>query len=460
MKLWGGRFEKNSSSAMDAFHSSIAFDSRMAKNDIEGSMAHVMMLGKQNIIPASIAQNIRLGLQGLLKDLHDEKLEFAIEAEDIHMNIETLLIERIGEDGKHLHTGRSRNDQVALDMRLYMKDEISHTISLLTELESALVLTAKKHIKTVMPGYTHLQKAQPITLAHHILAYAQMFKRDILRMQDCLARMDECPLGSGALATSTYPIDRTYTAELLGFARICENSMDAVSDRDYCIEFCSNASIAMMHLSRFCEELVLWSSDEFQFIEIDDAYATGSSIMPQKKNPDAAELIRGKTGRVYGDLMALLTVMKGIPLAYNKDMQEDKEATFDALDTLQACLSIFTKMFESITFREKTMRESASRGFTNATDAADFLVKNGVSFRDAHEIIGKIVLDCIKKNVAISDLSLEDLKLYNEQFTPAIYDAVSLDICVNERKVAGGPAKESIKKQIKNIELFLRDNSF
>lgn len=455
MKLWGGRFEKGTDAAMDAFHSSIAFDSRMARQDILGSIAHARMLKKQNIINDKDADDIIEGLKGILADLEADKITFRVDAEDIHMNIESLLTERIGEAGKRLHTGRSRNDQVALDMRLYMRDGIQDVRAKLIQLADCLVKTAKKHTNTVMPGYTHLQKAQPITLAHHIMAYFEMFKRDIGRLHDCLERLNYCPLGSGALATSTYPIDREFVAKELGFSGICSNSLDAVSDRDFCIEFTANASMIMMHLSRFCEELILWSSDEFQFVTMDDAYSTGSSIMPQKKNPDVAELIRGKTGRVYGDCMALLCVMKSLPLAYNKDMQEDKENTFDALDTCIACIDMFTRMFSTLKFNDTQMRLGAARGFTNATDAADYLVKKGLPFRSAHEVIGKLVLSCIERKVAIEDLSLDELKGFSELFDADIYKAISLETCVADRKVAGGPAPESVLAEIQNAENYL-----
>ncbi len=452
MKLWGGRFTKETGGAMDDFHSSIAFDQRLYKQDIAGSIAHARMLDKCGIISAEDAEKIVSGLSGILADIEAGKIEFSASAEDIHMNVETLLTERIGEAGKRVHTGRSRNDQVALDMRMYMKEGCAKTRELLSALIRALLKTAKAHTSSVMPGYTHLQKAQPITLAHHLLAYAEMFHRDAARIGGCLGRTDVMPLGSGALAGSTYPLDREMVKDELGFAEVSRSSLDAVSDRDFCIEFCACASIIMMHLSRFCEELVLWSSDEFRFVEMDDAYSTGSSIMPQKKNPDCAELIRGKTGRVYGDLTALLTIMKGLPLAYNKDMQEDKEATFDALDTVLACLELFTQMFASLTFNTGAMRSGASRGFTNATDAADYLVKKGVPFRTAHEIVGALVLSCIERSIAIEDLSLEELREFSDAFDEDVFEAISLEACVAGRKLPGGPAPEAVLTHIGYLE--------
>lgn len=451
-KLWGGRFEKGSDAVMESFHSSIGFDARLFREDIAGSIAHARMLGKQGIIPDEDAQRIVAGLEAIRADIEAGNVAFSEGAEDIHMNVETLLTERIGEAGKRLHTARSRNDQIALDMRLYMKDAIDRTVDALLALERALIDCAENHVNSVMPGYTHLQRAQPITLAHHVLAYAEMFARDIGRLRDCRKRTDICPLGAGALATSTYPIDRAFVAAELGFAAIAANSMDAVSDRDFCIEYVSCAATIMMHLSRFCEELILWSSGEFAFIEIDDAYATGSSIMPQKKNPDAAELIRGKTGRVYGDLTALLTTMKSLPLAYDKDMQEDKEATFDAVDTVTACLEVFTRMFATAQFRVETMRKAAALGFANATDAADYLVKRGLPFRSAHEVIGKLVLDCAKAGRAIEDCTLAELQTYSPLFDADVYDAISLECCVGGRSLPGGPAPEATKAHIRALK--------
>jgi len=455
MKLWSGRFQKNTDASMDAFHSSISFDCRLYREDIAGSIAHAKMLGRQGIIPQQDADSIVAGLQKLLADIEAGKVTFSAGAEDIHMNVETLLTERIGEAGKRVHTGRSRNDQVALDMRMYVKSAIDSTRERLKELVAALLDTAEENLFTVMPGYTHLQKAQPVTLAHHLMAYAEMFLRDLDRLADCKRRTDVLPLGAGALAGSTYPLDRAFVAKELGFAKVSRNSMDSVSDRDFCIEYCSCASIAMMHLSRFCEELILWSSDEFRFVEMDDAYATGSSIMPQKKNPDVAELIRGKTGRVYGDLMALLTVMKGLPLAYNKDMQEDKEATFDAIDTLLACLDMFTRMFKALKFNAQNMKRGAGRGFANATDAADYLVKKGLPFRSAHEVVGKLVFFCIQKGKAIDELALSELQAFSPLFGEDVYDSISLSACVAGRKLAGGPAPETVKQAIAEVREIL-----
>lgn len=456
MKLWSGRFQKNTDAAMDAFHSSISFDCRMYKEDITGSIAHAKMLGRQGIIPKEDAESIVAGLTELLADIEAGKVSFCEGAEDIHMNVETLLTERIGEAGKRVHTGRSRNDQVALDMRMYVKSAIDMTRERLKELVRALLNTAEENLFTVMPGYTHLQKAQPVTLAHHLMAYVEMFLRDLDRLSDCKRRTDVLPLGAGALAGSTYPLDRAFVAKELGFANVSRNSMDSVSDRDFCIEYCSCASMAMMHLSRFCEELILWSSDEFRFVEMDDAYSTGSSIMPQKKNPDVAELIRGKTGRVYGDLMALLTVMKGIPLAYNKDMQEDKESTFDAIDTLLACLDMFTRMFKSLKFNTENMKRGAGRGFTNATDAADYLVKKGLPFRSAHEVVGKLVFYCIQQGKAIDELSLNELKDFSALFEEDVYDCISLSACVAGRSLAGGPAPETVQQAIAEVRDLLK----
>nr|WP_317855338.1 argininosuccinate lyase [Chakrabartyella piscis] len=448
MKLWGGRFTKSTDSFTDHFHSSISFDSRMYAEDITGSIAHATMLGKQGIIPQADADLIVKTLGEILLDIQEGNVSFDEKAEDIHMNLETILISRIGDVGKRLHTGRSRNDQVALDARMYTKKEIIAVQELLKNLMETLNDLAEKNTETIMPGYTHLQRAQPVTLAHHILAYVEMFKRDYARMTDTYKRTDVLPLGSGALATTTYPLDRDFVAEQLGFAGITQNSMDGVSDRDFALEFMSAMSIMMMHLSRFCEEIILWSSHEFKFIELDDAYSTGSSIMPQKKNPDMAELIRGKTGRVYGHLMALLTTMKGLPLAYNKDMQEDKEGLFDAIDTVKMCVPVFTNMIATITVRENNMLEAAKGGFTNATDAADWLVKQGVAFRDAHEIIGKLVLYCIQNNTNLDDLSLEEYQAISPVFNESVYAAISVKQCVEARNVTGGPAKEATTKVI------------
>ena len=448
MKLWGGRFTKETSGLMEDFHSSISFDCRMYKEDIAGSIAHAKMLGKQGIISEEDSLRIVEGLEGILKDIEAGKIEFSAQAEDIHMNIETLLTQRIGDAGKRLHTGRSRNDQVALDIRMYQKRRIEQLCALIKELEQVIINIAQNNLDTIMPGYTHLQKAQPITLAHHAMAYFQMFARDIERLRDCYKRTDVCPLGSGALAGTTYPLDRHYTAELLGFSDITLNSLDGVSDRDFLIEAASCCAMIMMHLSRWCEELILWSSNEFGFVEMDDAFSTGSSIMPQKKNPDACELIRGKTGRVYGDLTALLTVMKSLPLAYNKDMQEDKEAIFDAMDTTEGCLKVFTQMLASAAFNKKKMLAGAGLGFTNATDAADYLVKKGLPFREAHEIVGHMVLICIEKGCSIDELALDELKQLSGVIEKDFYEAVSLAACVNQRLTPGGPSRDAVKEQI------------
>ena len=455
MKLWGGRFTKSTNSFVDHFHSSISFDQRLYKQDITGSIAHAKMLGKQGIIPASDSELIQKTLLEILSDIENGKIEFDEKAEDIHMNIETILIERIGDVGKRLHTGRSRNDQVALDIRMYVKDEIIEIQSFIKELQSVLNKIAKNNIDTIMPGYTHLQRAQPITFAHHVLAYFEMFKRDYERLSDVYKRTNVMPLGSGALASTTYPLDRYMVAEELGFESITLNSLDGVSDRDFCIELLSALSIIMMHLSRFCEEIILWSSHEFKFVELDDSYSTGSSIMPQKKNPDMAELIRGKTGRVYGYLIGLLTTMKGLPLAYNKDMQEDKEGVFAAIDTLNMCLPVFTAMIDTMSVNKKNMYDAAKGGFTNATDAADWLVKQGVPFRDAHAILGKLVLYCINENKALEDLSLEEFKAISPVFNESVYEAISVEKCVDARKVPGGPSKEYINELINKNDSYL-----
>lgn len=448
MKLWGGRFTKSTDSFTDHFHSSISFDSRMYKEDILGSCAHAAMLGKQGIIPKQDADLIIATLKDILDDIEAGTVTFDEKAEDIHMNIETILISRIGDVGKRLHTGRSRNDQVALDIRMYLKEQITDIKGLVKELITVLNNIAEKNVNTVMPGYTHLQNAQPVTLAHHFLAYVEMFKRDYERLCDTYKRTNVMPLGSGALAATTYPLDRDFVREQLGFDSITLDSMDGVSDRDFVIELLSALSMIMMHLSRFCEEIIIWNSQQYKFVEMDDAYSTGSSIMPQKKNPDMAELIRGKTGRVYGHLMAMLTVMKGIPLAYNKDMQEDKEGVFDAVDTLKMCLPVFTRMVDTMTFNKKNMREAARKGFMNATDAADWLVKQGVPFRDAHAVIGQLVLYCINNNKNLDDLTLDEYKAVSNVFTEDIYTAIDLDNCVNSRIVDGGPSEEYIKKLI------------
>lgn len=455
-KLWGGRFQKSTDKRVDDFNSSIRFDKRMYRQDIIGSTAHAKMLAKQGIIPQSDADLIVKGLSEILEEIEDGKVEFLIDAEDIHMNVEKLLTDKIGEAGKRLHTGRSRNDQVALDIRMYQKDEICEIREMVLQLLSALVSLAKQHTDTIMPGYTHLQKAQPITLAHHLMAYFEMFRRDLSRLEDCYARTDVMPLGSGALAGTTYPLDRDYVAKELGFASVTRNSLDGVSDRDFVIELASCLSIIMMHLSRFSEELILWSSHEFSFVEMDDAYSTGSSIMPQKKNPDVAELIRGKTGRVYGHLIGLLTTMKGLPLAYNKDMQEDKEPIFDAIDTVKLCLPVFCDMISTMTVRTDNMLNGAKGGFTNATDAADYLVKKGMPFREAHAVIGKLVFYSISKDKSLDELSIEEYKEFSDIFESDIYDAISMKTCVDDRSVKGGPSTKAVGAAIAEAQEFLK----
>jgi len=455
-KLWGGRFEKATDEFAEGFHSSISFDSRLYRQDIAGSIAHAKMLGKRGIIPQSDADSIVSGLNAVLEDIESGRASFSVKDEDIHMNVERLLIEKIGDAGKRLHTGRSRNDQVATDFRLYMKDAIDATVGRLKELCMTITDIADSGTEAIMPAYTHLQKAQPTTLAHWIMAYFEMFYRDINRLFDCRKRTDVMPLGSGALCATTYPLDRQYTADELGFANISSNSLDAVSDRDFALEFLSCASICMMHLSRLCEEIILFSTNEFGVLELDDAYSTGSSIMPQKKNPDMAELIRGKTGRVYGDLTTLLTVMKGLPLAYNKDMQEDKECVFDAVDTLQSCVTVMSGMLKTSVFNKDRLYSSAGLGFTNATDAADYFVKNGMPFRDAHEVIGKIVLHCEQNGKAIADLTLDELKTFAPGTDEKFYDAISLETCVNSRDIPGGPAPATVKEHIERSRNLLR----
>ena len=457
MKLWGGRFEKATNGLVDDFHSSIRFDQRLARQDITGSIAHATMLGEQGIIPKADADAIVEGLKSILADVEAGKVEFELDAEDIHMNVEKLLTERIGEAGKRLHTGRSRNDQVALDCRMYVKESAKEAISYQRELCETLLAIAKAHAGSIMPGYTHMQRAQPVTLGHHMMAYFQMFSRDMQRMKEVYQHADVCPLGCGALAGTTYPLNRARTAELLGFSSVALNSLDGVSDRDFVCDYLYAASVCMMHLSRFCEELILWNSHEFKFVEMDDGFATGSSIMPQKKNPDVAELIRGKTGRVYGDLMGLLTTLKGLPLTYNKDMQEDKEGLFDARDTLIKSLMVFTAMLSTCTFRTENMARSAEGGFTNATDAADYLVKKGMAFRDAHAVIGHLVLHCVKENKAILDLSLEELKTFSELFEEDVYEACSMHACVTLRDVTGGPAPGRVQETVAAGERFLAE---
>ena len=456
-KLWGGRFRKSTDKRVDDFNSSIRFDKRMYKQDIRGSIAHATMLGRQGIIPEADAERIVAGLKEIMADIDAGKVEFLIDAEDIHMNIEKLLTDRIGEAGKRLHTGRSRNDQVALDIRMYLMDETAEIEEMLIETMGVFVELAKEHTDTIMPGYTHLQKAQPITFAHHVMAYFEMFKRDFSRLVECRRRTNVMPLGSGALAGTTYPLDREFVADMLGFDGVTMNSLDGVSDRDFVIELAACLSIVMMHASRFSEELILWSSNEFGFVEMDDAYSTGSSIMPQKKNPDVAELIRGKTGRVYGSLMGLLTMMKGTPLAYNKDMQEDKEQIFDSIDTVKLCLPVFCDMIRTMKVNTRAMYEGAKGGFTNATDAADYLVKKGLPFRDAHAVIGNMVFYCIENNKAITDLSMDEFKSFSDMIEEDIYEAVSMETCVNDRAVIGGPARAVTEKAIKNAEAYLNN---
>ncbi len=448
MKLWGGRFSKSTDAAVDDFNSSIRFDSRMYKQDIRGSQAHATMLGKQGIIPQEDAELIVKTLEEILADIEDGKVEFTIDAEDIHMNIETILISRIGDVGKRLHTGRSRNDQVALDNKLYLRDESEELKSMLENLQGIILKLAEENLDTIMPGYTHLQKAQPITFAHHIMAYYEMFGRDLSRLSDWRKRMNIMPLGSGALAGTTYPLDRPYVANQLGFDGITQNSIDGVSDRDFICEFAFVLSMIMVHLSRFSEEIILWSSNEFGFITLDDAYSTGSSIMPQKKNPDVAELARGKSGRVFGSLMGLLTMLKGLPLAYNKDMQEDKEQIFDALDTVKMCLPVFGGMLATMKINKDAMLEGAKGGFTNATDVADYLVKKGLPFRDAHAVVGRMVAYCLDTNKVIDALSMDEFKDFSPLFDEDIYTAISLETCVNLRKIPGGPAIETMRAVI------------
>jgi argininosuccinate lyase len=454
-QLWGGRFTKETDKLVYNFNASISFDQKFYKQDILGSKAHVSMLGKQGILTKEEMQQIVACLDEIEKDVESGKLLITDEYEDIHSFVEANLIDRLGDTGKKLHTGRSRNDQVALDMRLFTREQVLETDELLKKLLTVLLSIMKDNTETIMPGFTHLQKAQPITLAHHMGAYFEMFKRDRLRLHDIFERMNYCPLGSGALAGTTYPLDREYTAKLMGFYGPCLNSMDGVSDRDYLIEFLSALSTIMMHLSRFSEEVIIWNSNEYRFVEIDDAYSTGSSIMPQKKNPDIAELVRGKTGRVYGALFSLLTTMKGIPLAYNKDMQEDKELSFDAFDNAKGCIALFTGMLETMKFNKDVMYKSANNGFTNATDAADYLVNHGVPFRDAHGIIGQIVLYCIDKDIAIDDMSLEELKQFSPVFEEDIYDAISMETCVNKRLTIGAPGREAMEQVIAAEEAYL-----
>lgn len=456
-QLWGGRFTKETDQLVYNFNASISFDQKFYAQDMRGSIAHVKMLAKQGILTEDERDQIIAGIEGILSDVERGVLEISDKYEDIHSFVEATLIDRIGEPGKKLHTGRSRNDQVALDMKLYTRDEIQVLDGLLKELLEVLLHIMEENTETLMPGFTHLQKAQPITLAHHMGAYFEMFRRDRSKLYDIYQRMNYCPLGSGALAGTTYPLDREYTAELLGFAGPTLNSMDSVADRDYVIELMSALSTIMMHLSRFSEEVIIWNSNEYQFVDIDDAYSTGSSIMPQKKNPDIAELVRGKTGRVYGALMSILTTMKGIPLAYNKDMQEDKELAFDAIDTAKGCLALFTGMLRTIKFRKENMENSAKNGFTNATDAADYLVNHGVAFRDAHGIVGQLVLYCLEKDIALDDMTLEEFKAISPVFEADIYEAISMETCVNKRMTIGAPGKEAMEKVIAIYAKYLQE---
>ena len=451
-KLWKGRFSKELDSRVNDFNSSVSFDSAMYREDITGSIAHVSMLGRQGIIAADDAKKIASELAAILDDIDEGKLTIDPEAEDIHMFVEEELTKRLGSTGKKLHTARSRNDQVAVDLRMYLRKRIDEICGMLRKLIETLVTIAEKNLETVMPGYTHLQRAQPITLAHHMMAYVEMFKRDMTRMFNCFELMNFSPLGCGALATTTYPIDRGFTAKMLGFDAPCANSLDGVSDRDYCVEFCAAAALTMTHLSRLSEEIVLWCSWEFKFVELDDAYATGSSIMPQKKNPDICELIRGKTGRAIGDLTTLLTMLKGLPLAYNKDMQEDKEAVFDSVDTLKQCLSIIVPMLATAKFLPENMLAAGKRGFINATDCADYLVKKGMPFRDAYGVVGRLVALCVERGVTLDALPLDDYRKESELFDKDVYEAIDLITCVKGRNVVGGPAPQAVKKHIEQIK--------
>ena len=458
MKLWGGRFQKETDGLVNDFNSSIQFDQRLYREDIQGSMAHAAMLGQCGIISQEDAAAIQAGLEGILADIEAGKVEFTADNEDIHMNVEALLTQRIGDAGKRLHTARSRNDQVAVDLRLYLRREIGEIIQAILDFQQALAEKAKAHQKTVMPGYTHLQRAQPISFAQHLLAYCQMLARDVTRLEDCGRRMNQCPLGSGALAGTTYPIDRWQTAKALGFDAPMSNSLDGVSDRDYALELLSALSILMTHLSRLAEETILWCSWEFKFIELDDAYSTGSSIMPQKKNPDVAELVRGKTGRVYGDLMGLLTAMKGLALAYNKDMQEDKEPVFDAIDTVKMCLPVFTGMIETMRVLPENMRAAAGRGFINATDCADYLTKKGMPFRDAYTVTGRLVAQCAAQGRTLEELTLAELREVSPLFGEDVYEALKLENCMALRSSYGGPAVEETSRQIRELEEFIKEH--
>ena len=457
MKLWGGRFTKETNQLVHNFNASLSFDQKFYKQDIDGSIAHVNMLAKQGIVTNEERFAILNGLESIKSDIENGTLEISPEYEDIHSFVEATLIERIGDTGKKLHTGRSRNDQVALDMKLYIRDEIGETDALLKELLAVILRIMKENVETYMPGFTHLQKAQPVTVAHHFGAYFEMFRRDRSRLHDIRERMNYCPLGAGALAGTTYPLDREFTAELLNFKGATSNSMDSVSDRDYIIELLSALSTIMMHLSRFSEEIIVWNTNEYRFIELDDAYSTGSSIMPQKKNPDIAELVRGKTGRVYGALMSILTTMKGLPLAYNKDMQEDKELTFDAIDTTKGCIALFTGVIDTMTFNKPVMEASAKNGFTNATDAADYLVNHGIPFRDAHGIIGRLVLMCIDKGISLDELPLDDYKSVSPVFENDIYEAISLKTCVEKRLTKGAPGPKAMLDAISEYDAYMAE---
>lgn len=455
MKLWGGRFSKSTAKLVDKFNASIYFDKKLYKHDIIGSIAHAKMLGKCSIISKDESLKIITGLNEILKEIESGHIEFKVEYEDIHMNIEKLLTDKIGDIGKKLHTARSRNDQVAVDIRLYLKEEMLNICGLLKKMLMTLLEISQNNLDTIMPGYTHLQRAQPITLAYHIMAYFQMFKRDYSRLNDCLDRMDYLPLGAGALAGTTYDTDRDFIAKELGFKNICDNSLDAVSDRDFIIEFLSTSSIIMMHLSRFCEELIIWSSSEFNFVEMDDSFSTGSSIMPQKKNPDVAELIRGKTGRIYGDLFNILTIMKSLPLAYNKDMQEDKPLIFDAVENIKPCIEIFNEMIATMKIKKSNMKNATTGGFMNATDVADYLVKNGLPFRSAHEIVGKMVLYCIKNNKNIEDLTLEEFKSFSSFFQNDINKKVEIKTCIESKVSQGSTSTDSVLYMIKKGKDFV-----
>lgn len=459
-QLWGGRFTKETDQLVYRFNASIGFDQKFYRQDIQGSMAHVRMLAKQGILTEKEKEQILKGLESILEDVENHRLEITEEYEDIHSFVEANLIQRIGDAGKKLHTGRSRNDQVALDMKLYVRDEVREMDRLVLDLLRALQKIMEENLHTYMPGFTHLQKAQPITLAHHMGAYFEMFRRDRGRLHDIYQRMNYCPLGSGALAGTTYPLDREYTASLLEFEGATRNSMDSVADRDYVIELLSAMSTIMMHLSRFCEEVIIWNTNEYQFVEIDDAYSTGSSIMPQKKNPDIAELVRGKTGRVYGALVSILTTMKGLPLAYNKDMQEDKELTFDSIDTVKGCLALFTGMISTMRFRKDRMEASAKNGFTNATDAADYLVGKGVPFRDAHGIVGRLVLYCLEKDIALDDMTLEEYKAISPVFEEDIHEAISMKNCVEKRNTIGAPGAEAMQRVLEENRGYLEQENF